>query len=67
MNEIILAALLREWLDFLVNAIEGLEALPILKDGRKEVNIEELSELGDLWSVRNSMADLINRLEGGNR
>lgn len=63
MSEIILAALLREWLDELVAAIDGLEALPLLKDGRKAVNIEELPELGNLWSVRGSIVDLIERLE----
>jgi len=64
MSEIILAALLREWLDFLVNAIDGLEALPPLKDKRQTVVIEDLPELASLWNVRGSISDLIERLEG---
>jgi len=64
MSELILAALLREWLDDLVNAIDGLEALPPLKDKRQTVIIEDLPELAQLWSVRGSIGDLIERLEG---
>ena len=63
MNEIVLAALLREWLDDLVNAIDGLEALPPLKDKRQTVIIEDLPELANLWSVRGSISELIERLE----
>lgn len=63
MSEIILAALLREWLDKLVNGIDGLEALPALKDGRQKVNIEDLPEMAYLWEVRSSISDLIERLE----
>lgn len=63
MSELVLAALLREWLDDLVNAIDGLEALPPLKDKRQTVIIEDLPELANLWSVRGSIADLIERLE----
>jgi len=63
MNEIVLAALLREWLDDLVNAIDGLEALPPLKDKRQTVIIEDLPELAKLWGVRGSISDLIERLE----
>ena len=63
-NEIVLAALLREWLDDLVNAIDGLEALPPLKDKRQTVIIEDLPELANLWSVRGSISELIERLEG---
>jgi len=62
-SELVLAALLREWLDDLVNAIDGLEALPPLKDKRQTVIIEDLPELANLWSVRGSIADLIERLE----
>lgn len=63
MNEIILAALLREWLDRLTRVIEELEALPPLKDGRQKVIVEDLPELADLWGVKNSISDLIDRLE----
>ena len=67
MSELVLAALLREWLDDLVNAIDGLEALPPLKDKRQTVIIEDLPELANLWSVRGSIADLIERLEENKR
>ncbi len=63
MSELVLAALMREWLDDLVNAIDGLEALPPLEDKRQTVIIEDLPELAKLWSVRGSIADLIERLE----
>lgn len=63
MNEIILAALLREWFDKLANGIDGLEALPPLKDGRQKIIIEDLPEMAYLWEVRNSISDLIERLE----
>lgn len=63
MSELVLAALLREWLDDLVNAIDGLEALPPLKDKRQTVIIEDLPELAKLWGVRGSISDLIERLE----
>lgn len=63
MSEIILAALLREWLGSLISAIDGLEALPLLRDGRKTVDIAKLPELEILWDIRGSMDGLIDRLE----
>lgn len=65
MDKLILAALLREWLDDLTNAIDGLEAFPPLKDGRKVIRLEDEPELGNLWGVRNSLSNLIEALEKG--
>lgn len=64
MNEIILAALLREWLGDLTDAIDNLENLPPLKDGRKLFIIKDSPELLLLWNVRISIDNLIDRLEG---
>lgn len=63
MNDIVLAALLREWLGDLIDAIENLENLPPLKDGRKLVIIKDSPELLLLWNVRVSLDTLIDRLE----
>jgi hypothetical protein len=52
MDKILLAALLKEWLEDLVNAIHGLEAFPPLRDGRQKIIIEDLPELANLWSVK---------------
>ena len=41
MDKLILAALLKEWLEDLTNAIDGLEAFPPLKDRRKVVRLED--------------------------
>lgn len=62
-DKLILAALLTEWKDRLDVAIDGLEEYPILKDGRKEVDIENSDELRELWSVCGSIGNLISALE----
>lgn len=66
MDKLILAALLKEWLEDLTNAIDGLEAFPPLKDRRKVVRLEDEPELGNLWDVKGSIVNLIDALEKGN-
>ena len=63
MSELILAALLREWRDKLLNVIETIDSLPVLKDGRQKITVGDLPELADLWSVKVAINDLIERLE----
>lgn len=46
MDKILLAALLKEWLEDLVNAIHGLEAFPPLRDGRQKIIIEDTARTG---------------------
>jgi hypothetical protein len=63
MDKFILAALLKIWLEDLTTAIDGLEAFPPLKDGRKVIRLEDESELAKLWDVRSSISELIEALE----
>lgn len=65
MDKILLAALLKEWLEDLVNAIDGLEAFPPLRDGRQKIIIEDLPELANLWSVKISVQNLLEALQSG--
>ena len=63
MDKIILAALLREWQDKLLNAIEEIDSLPPLKDGRQKIVVGDLPNVADLWSVKVSINNLIDALE----
>lgn len=65
MDKILLAALLKEWLEDLINAIDGLEAFPPLKDGRKVIRLEDEPELANLWNVKVSIQNLLEVLKSG--
>ena len=61
MDKALLIHMLSEWKQNLDGIVDSLDAYPILKDGRKKVDLE--NESFDVWKVKESIGNLIERLE----
>jgi hypothetical protein len=63
MDKIILAALLKLWQAELEKAIAGLDRYGVVKKGRQQIDLENSDESYAVWSVKESISDLILALE----